>query len=244
MTVLSIPARDQQALDSATTRGLVLVPSPARCSELSPEQAVFRSLGRHLTRLEASLDDEVLGTTKALRFRNVRDEWPEAWEPSLYPIGVINSEITHESDCIVGKPAHGRDGTDIITEDGAWALWNLGEDVGDARVIIFAAYSSHAKALAQGVRDALTGDLDKRRRIVLPLPEAYLPPPFRTQFAVADFPVCAIALRGGGDNGADPIKSPGGAWRIDVRFTWQAPSLAARARIPDLVPILEIELET
>lgn len=218
--------RDQQAQDAALAAGRLVRPLSA---ELSPERAVRVALGWWLAGLEATVE----GSPQPLRPAYVGDQWAEGVKPSAYPSIVVLPRSATQRDALVAVP-YQLDGRDLISADDAWGLWRVGEDTGEGVVHVLASYASHREALAHAVQDALQGNLDTLQSLGLPLPEAALPEPFRRLLEPSQFPLARVSLSEPALNVDDELAAAGGVWRADVAFRWQAPRLAARARIPDL----------
>jgi hypothetical protein len=229
----------RQALEAA---GILRAPVAGETVELTPERAVFLALAWHLAETEATVERDN-GGFEALRFAEARDSWPDQWEPSDLPAAVIQSEFVRESDALIGTPCRIA-GEDVVTDE--LGLWVKGEDTGEARVTIFAAYQPHADALRAAVEKALEGDLNKFQSLILPLPQAAIPEAFRDRFAGADaLRVRLFLARSTGAKSA-ALEDQGitNRWRADVRFGWQALRLTARLRIPDLVATATVTVET
>jgi len=221
--------RDLQAQQALDALNLSPYPTGDSVSELTPERAVRVALAWHLGRIEARVE----GQSSPLRPRYVGDEWARGTEPAVYPSLTVLSRSTRPMDAQFGVPFR-LDGRDLLSADETWALWHQGEDVGDGLVHIFAAHKPQRDALAHAVQDALGGNLDTLQSLGLALPEAALPLAFQGVLPVAQLPRCRVALAGPSTPVDDALAASGGAWRADVPFTWQAPRLAARRRIPDL----------
>ncbi len=222
-------ARDLQAQAALDALGLSPYPTGDSVAELTPARAVRVALAWHLARLQARVE----GQSSPLSPRYVGDEWKRGVEPAVYPSLIVLSRSTREMDAQVEVPMR-LDGRDLISTDEAWALWHQGEDVGDGVVHVFAAHKPQRDALAHAVEDALGGNLDTLQSLGLALPEAFLPPSFQGVLPVERLPRCRVALAGSSTPVDDGLAASGGAWRADVPFSWQAPRLAARRRIPDL----------
>lgn len=222
-------SRDLSAQQLATDAGLLTVPSADDTAELSPERAVLVALGWHLGRVEVHVE----GTARPLKPARVTSEWPQGTAPASYPWLTVLGRTRTERDAMTGIPFR-LAGQDVISADEAWGLWRVGEDVGEGVVHVFASYEAHRSALAHAVEQALTGNLDTLQGLGLPLPEAFLPPPFRGLLDPRAFPLARVSLAGPGAPIDDDLGAAGGVWRADVPFTWQAPRLAARRRLPDL----------
>jgi hypothetical protein len=239
VTVVDI---DERAFEFWTSRGALTVPTADGGTDLSPEEAVFSALARHLSRIEARVESGRGDRHTALRFVDVNPRWKDAWRAAAYPSAAISSRSVNEWAAEVGRPMPhpARTGEDLFSADGEWALWDVGEDDGEGVVVIAASYEPHAKALAEAVRDALFGDLDRQQGITLPLPEAFLPAPFRGLLLAEQLPVARVAFRG--HEGTSEQDGESGVWRADIRFHWQAPRVAARKRIPDLIPKTSVQV--
>ena len=242
---LPISDRDQAALSLAYSSGRAMVSTPEWTSDLEPQEAVFTTVARHLANISAGVAD-LSGTDAApkastkIAFRNVLPRWPDAWSPALYPLAALSEKFTTPWDAIGGYPVrrtneHGV-AEDIVTDE--WALWELGEDVGEAVISIFASHNSHATALERAVVESLFADLDQHMAAVLPLPELYLPPPFVGVLPVEEFPKVRVSLAKGGSGETSERKD--NAWRVDVAFRWQAKRLTARPRVPDLTIVTKV----
>jgi hypothetical protein len=229
---IDMPARDREAFDAARAAGDLPTITAEVVSELTPEKAVLIGLARHLALVEARVENPQ-GAATTVRFVKMRDDWPAGPEPSQYPCATLLPQVTSEWDAITGVPVQ-IDGKDVISDDGAWALWKLGEDVGTAIVHVFACYEAHRDALCAAVEQALFGSLDRLQGLALPLPEDLLPPPFRGLLAVEDRPKARVAFEKGGGAVDDEGTGAGGVWRGDVFFRWQTSRYAARPRIADL----------
>ena len=229
-------SRDKAALDAFTASGQAFVPTPAGIGELSPQHGAFVSLARHLARLGVSVDSGDASAAKTLSFKTVFEHWPEAWVPSAMPSATLDVVYTSELRTLARAPIMNADGSDILSADGLWGLWLMGEDEGEGNVSIFTAYHAHTHALREGVMAAMSGDLDTTFSLQLPMPEAFVPPPFRAQLGVSDFPICEYSvLNRSESSGADNEgQARSNAWRMDVRFRWRAPRIAARPRLSDL----------
>ena len=232
-------ARDLAALLVVDQAGLTNVPTADSVSELAPEQAVETALAWHLARVEARVE----GNAQPLKPVRVDDQWAEGTDPTRYPALCVRGRTSTPRDAITGVPVQ-VDGQDVISDDGRWALWSVGEDVGEGFVHVFATYKAHRNALRRSVEEALSGDLNALTSLALPLPEAALPPPFVGLFDPAQFPRVRISLGGQSDNVDDESAAAGGIWRADVPFRWQAPRLSARPRIPDLKSALGVQIDS
>lgn len=222
--------RDLQAQRAIDALGLAPLPTADSVAELEPEMAVRVALAWHLARIEAHVE----GSPQPLRPAYIGEEWAEGVQPSKLPSLVVLGRSARQGDATLGIPYRDADGRDVISTDERWGLWRVGEDVGDGMVHVFAAHAPQRDALANAVQDALSGNLDTLQSIGLALPEAALPPAFAGLFAPEAFPRARVALAGQATPVDDGLAAQGGTWRADVPFTWQAPRLAARARIPDL----------
>lgn len=237
--------RDQAALDAATATGLCFVSDSDSTSELTPERAVMLSLSRHIARVTGRVESTGSAPAEAIEFADVRWEWPRAWEGALYPTAVLVSVSEAKRDAFASKPKRGISTIygkiDVTSPDEKWLLWSLGEDTGVIDVAIIAKAESAARALAKAVEDAVVGDLDKLQGCVLPLPEAFLPPPFQGVLDPTKFPICRL----------EPASSPNGtgdlssfaeanAWRIDVHVKWQAQRILARPALGVLRPVISV----
>lgn len=229
-------ARDKAALDAFTANGQAFVPSAASKGELSPQHGAFVSLARHLARLSVAVDSGDASPAKALSFKTVFEHWPESWVPSAMPSATLDAVFTDEIRTMVRTPLMSADGTDILSADGLWGLWLVGEDQGEGNVSIFTAFHAHTHALHEAVVEALQGDLDTTFSLQLPMPEAFIPPPFRAQMGIADFPICDISAANRSESGGaeNEGQARSNAWRMDVRFRWRAPRIEARPRLNDL----------
>lgn len=219
-------ARDQQAQQLALEAGRLVRPLTA---ELTPERAVRVALAWWLAGLEARVE----GSGQPLRPAYVGDQWSDGVRPASYPSLVLLPRSTQQRDALVAVPCQ-IGGRDLISVDEAWALWRVGEDVGEGVVHILANHAPQRDALASAVQDALQGNLDTLQSLGLPLPEAALPEPFRGLLEPGQFPIARVTLATAATNVDDELAAAGGVWRADVAFAWQAPRLAARTRIPDL----------
>lgn len=227
---------DQAAFDAAVASGLVQIPTADAVAELVPRQAVLTALQRLLERAEGRVENPS-GASKAIAFKRVLISWPSSWEPSVYPLAAIDIDVTDEMDAVAGVPVRIGD-EDVISPDDRWALWRRGEDVGEGTISVFATYEPQANALGAAVEDALGGNLDTRMAAVIPLPDAALPAPFQGRGDIGQ--VCRVQMIAGGTAPQTEQSVAANIWRVDVRFSWQAPRLAARRRIPDLVPIVDV----
>lgn len=227
--------RDLEAQQLADQRGHLVTPTADSLSELEPEEAVLLALAWHLGRIEARVE----GSAEGLRPRYVGHEWAEGTKPAQYPALVVLGRITAPRDALVSVPFTIGD-QDVISADDQWGLWRVGEDIGEGIVHVFASHKPQRDALLAAVQDALSGNLDTFQGLGLPLPEAFLPEPFRALFAPAAFPRARVSLAGQGAPVDDALAAAGGVWRADVPFTWQAPRLAARRRIPDLAAAVTV----
>lgn len=234
-------ADDLAARQALEASGILRAPLAGETVELSPERAVFLALSWHLAEVEATIERNN-GGHDALRFAETRDSWPDQWEPSDLPAAVLQSEFVRETDVLVGTPAR-IDGEDVVTDE--LGLWVRGEDTGEGRVTLFAAYQSHADALRTAVERALEGDLDKFQSLILPLPQAAIPEAFRDRFAGANALLVRVFLAPSTGTRAAALEDQGitNRWRADVRFGWQALRLTARPRIPDLVATATVTVE-
>lgn len=230
--------RDRQAQQLATDAGLLPFPTADSVAELEPEKAVQVALSWHLARVEARVE----GSPEPLKPRYAGSEWAQGTQPAQYPSLVVLGRTTTRRDAILGVPYLDADRRDVVSPDEQWALWRVGEDVGEAMVHIFASHEVQRDALANAVEDALQGNLDSLQALGLPLPEAFLPEPFRALFAPEAFPRARVALAGQATPVDDGLAAAGGVWRADVPFTWQAPRLAARRRIHDLAATLDVRV--
>jgi hypothetical protein len=246
-----ISPRDQQAIDLATSTGDLTVPTAQWVSELSAERGVSISLARHLARVEGAIEGPRSDFPQATRFVWVRDEWPTGTDPTSYPsatilpMGDIETAVRcspYRIDDETGAEAVGvydpddvaAIGTeDLVSADGQWALWVTGEDTGQLIVHVFASSRPQRNAMQTAVEQALHGSLDRLRGLALPLPEYYLPRPFRRLLPPSYFPraLCSFVSSARVD---DQGASASGIWRADIKLTWQALRLAARPRIADL----------
>lgn len=231
MSVFQPSPRDVAARQALEALGMLTPPAPEVSAELSPERSVMLAMAWHIGRIEARVEMPH-GGDRALRFRAVRFDWPRGTEPASYPAATVLPQTTTPSDAQVCTPVQDAGG-DIISADERWALWHVGEDVGEGLVHIFAAHQAHRDALAKAVEDAMHGDLDTLFGIALALPEMALPAPFRSVLEPAAFPRIHAWLHAS-DAPGEREAGETGIWRADVRFRWQAPRLLARARIPDL----------
>jgi hypothetical protein len=222
-------ARDLDAQRLADERGHLGITPVEGVAELEPEMAVRVALAWHLARTEAHVE----GSLQPLRPAYVGEEWARGTQPSAYPSLVVLGRTVRQRDTILAVP-YEVDGQDVISLDNAWALWRVGEDTGEGVVHVHASHAPQRDALANAVADALSGDLDRLQGIGLPLPEATLPRVFRGLLATARFPRARVALASAPIPVDDGAAAAGGVWRADVVFTWQAPRLAARRRLPDL----------
>lgn len=219
-------ARDQQAQQLALeARALVRPPT----AELTPDRAVRLALAWWLAGLEARVE----GSSRPLKPAYAGSEWAEGVKPANYPSLVVLPRSIRQRDALVGLP-YQLDGRDLISADEAWGLWRVGEDVGEGVVHVLASHAPQRDALASAVQDALQGNLDTLQSLGLPLPEAALPAPFQGLLEPGQFPRARVSLAEAASNVDDELAAAGGIWRADVAFTWQAPRLAARSRIPDL----------
>jgi hypothetical protein len=231
--------RDLEAQEAADQRGHLVAPKADSVSELEPEVAVLQALAWHLARLEARVE----GSAEPLRPVYVGHEWAEGTKPARYPSLVVLGRFASPRDALLGIP-YETDGRDVISDDEQWGLWRVGEDVGEAIVHVFAGHKPQRDALAAAVQDALSGNLDTLQSLGLPLPEAFLPPPFVGLFRPADFPRARVTLAGRAIPVSDAQAAQGGPWRADIPFVWQAPRLAARRRLPDLQSEVRVTVRT
>lgn len=229
--------RDLEAQQLADQRGHLVVPTADSLSELEPEEAVLLALAWHLGRVEARVE----GSAEGLRPRYVGHEWAEGTKPAQYPALVVLGRITSPRDAILAIPCV-VGGQDVISADNQWALWRVGEDIGEGVVHVFASHKPQRDALLAAVQDALSGNLDTLQGLGVPLPEAFLPEPFRALFAPEAFPRARVSLARAGAPVDDGLAAQGGVWRADVPFTWQAPRLSARHRLPDLAATLTVRV--
>lgn len=230
-------AEDDAALASTTDRGLSPLYSVQTFSELEPDRAVAESLRAQLRRVLGKIEDQ----GKPVAFEMVRVEWPTSWQDSPFPVAVIQLESTQQWDVILTKPygdgipcVRASDGTEILSADGEWMLSQLGEDVGQGRVAIFASSKPQGRALQTAVARAVSA--------FLPMPLAYLPEPIRPVLSARDRPLCrVVAEQGGGMSMAgDDVKA--NVWRFDVRFSWEAPRLYAVPAAGELRTIVDVSV--
>lgn len=239
--LLPISSRDKAALDLATSDGRLYVPTADAVSELSPARAVSISLARHLARISGRVENPMSSQGESVAFRRIDYEWPKAWDVALYPRAVVVPMSSRSDDALINRPfvvTTPAGATEIIGD--GFAMWRKGEDVGEIAISIFAPFASHAEALARAVRSALQGDLDLRDGAVLPLPEAYLAPPFRELLDVASLPVCSVRCKGGAGETDRAAEQEGNVWRADVLVAWQAPTFEARPALPAFNPVVNV----
>lgn len=233
MTVQPTPT-ELATMNAATSAGLMNVPAVTTVPELDARAAVFRALAWHLARVHARLEGPSAPTD--LSFKSVEDRWPESWRAADYPRATIMPVTTKVDDVLVYEPAHEFDvglGKEVDVVNDTHALWLRGEDVGEGTIIIVANREIEANALARAVRAALNGDLDRIVTLGLPLPEAYLPPPFAGRFPV----YANVKAASGGTALERAAQSESNAWRVDVHFKWQACTYESRPRLlPDFDP--------
>lgn len=221
MTALWTPA-DDAALDQLIRTRDIFLPQVISISELDPEQAVFEALGALISRLSVVVE----GGQSSIEFKSVYTSSPNAWDPAVFPSAAIDDIETHQYQVVQCTPARFHNGDDVIF--GKWALWDVGEDVGKAKVTIVAATNPEARALAEAVRQCLFADLNENRSSRLPMPRAFLPDPFRGK--VHKF--CRVTFIEGGGSIRDTDSPQQGLYRVEVRFSWQAPRISARPVLP------------
>jgi hypothetical protein len=208
---------DDAALDALIEQRVVFVPEASSLSELDPAQAVFESLAALLRRVRVTVE----GSFDPIQFKAVYTAAPNAWDRATFPACAIDDISTNQYQVTQCTPWTDR-GRDI--ESGGFALWQVGEDTGLAKVTVVAATNPEARALAESVRQCLFSDIDNRRGVRLPMPQAFIPPPFRGMVS----PVCRLLLAEGGGSITDVEGPKEGLYRVEVRFTWQAQRISAR----------------
>lgn len=232
MSVLLSP-RDQAALELATAEGWLHTPTVDDTAELTPARAVAVALATHLARVQGRIEDGG-GPGQRVAFARVLDAWPTGQEPAHYPALHLEDRAVSAWDAQLGIPEV-IDGQDVLSADGAWGLWRMGEDTGELVVHIFALHQPPRDALAAAVEQALFGGRpDRLQGLALPLPEAALPPPFHGLLEPARFPRAYVRLLEGARPVEDQDAGAGGVWRADLVVAWQAPRWAARPALPDM----------
>jgi hypothetical protein len=246
-------SRDIAALDLAVAAGLVTTTTGPLVAGQSVEQSVFEVVAYHLGRCRARVDDlSGRGRHQEIAFATVSAEWRDAWRAASgndaspngavgdsYPMAILSSEVRRETLGMNERPASDPSDAsdppvDWISPDDLYALWDRGEEDGEARVIVYATYQAHARALQAAVEVALRGATGGPASF--PLPEGYLPTPFQGAVAPALYPRCLVevTLPSFAAEREEGVKS--GAWRADVRFAWRANALVARPRTGDYDP--------
>jgi len=213
---------DDRALDEFVADGLAFLPDGVLVGELEPAQATFEAFAALLRRVSAQVE-----SGESIRLSSVHTQSPNAWEPQDLPAAVIDDEQTKEWDAYQGTP-YRENGQEISTKK--YALWHVGEDVGDARVTVTAPTSPQARALAEAVRQSLFSNIDTRQGLMLPLPQAFLPAPFRGRA----HPRCALWLNAGGGGINSTEGTSDALFRVVVRFRWRAPRISARPALHSL----------
>lgn len=224
---------DDAALDALIKQRIAFVPAASSLSELDPAQAVFESLAALLRRVRVTVE----GSFDPIVFRAVYTAAPNAWDAAKFPACAIDDITTNQYQVTQCTPWFEGD-NDI--KAGGFALWQVGEDTGLAKVTIVAATNPEARALAEAVRQCLFSDLDNRRGVRLPMPQAFLPPPFRGMVS----PVCRLLLAEGGGSITDVEGPKEGLYRVEVRFTWQAQRISARPIVDALNVAFDVTTET
>lgn len=224
---------DDAVLDEFLKERIAFVPDSISLAELDPAQAVFESLAALLRRTRVVVE----GSFEPLSFKAVYTASPNAWDRAVFPACAIDDISTNQYQVTQCTPwtVKGRD-----IEAGGFSLWQVGEDTGLAKVTVVAATNPEARALAESVRQCLFSDIDNRRGVRLPMPQAFLPPPFRGMVA----PVCRLLLAEGGGSITDVEGPKEGLYRVEVRFTWQAQRISARPTIDALNVDYDVTTET
>lgn len=215
---------DDSVLDEFIRLGFAPSGDDYMVSELEPAQATFEALAAFLRRARASVE-----VGEKLQFSSVHTQSPNAWEPQDLPAAVIDDEQTSEWDAYQGTP-YEEGGESVVSKDKRWALWKVGEDVGDARVTVTARTNPEARALAEAVRQSFFSNIDTRQGTVLPLPQAFLPLPVRGRAV----PRCAVWLEKGGGGTNSTEGTSDALFRVVVRFRWRAPRLSVRPALHSL----------
>lgn len=238
-----ISARDQAAFEAFATAGKFHVATSLPVAEHDTEHGVFLALAHVLRQVSARVEHADDGDTfKTLSFAVVHDDEPLQSDTPRYPAAYLESLTAAELDAmILGPVTEEEDGerVDVVTDE--WALWKLGEDSGEANVKIWATTEVETRAMAHAVRETLAGDIDTFVSMILPMPERYLPPPFRGRFAPEQTPSCAITLRD--SRGRPTPGAEAGVWSVDIEFGWRATRFTARPRIADFRPFLTVSTE-
>lgn len=247
-------SRDIAALDLAVASGLVQTTTGPLVPGQTAEHGVFEVLAYHLTRCRGRLEDLTgKGLHEELGFATVAPTWRDAWQGSAgsapggdgasgrsYPMAIFSSETRRElfSMSLRPEPDPSDPSVDWISPDDLYALWNRGEEEGEARVMIYASYQGHARALQAAVEHALRGGPATDGLAYFPLPDSFLPTPFQGVLHPAQARLVAVdVLLPSEAPEHDQLEGAAeGAWRADVRFSWRATSLVARPRTADYDP--------
>lgn len=219
---------DDEALEAFTQAGRCFVPAPVSMSELSPERAVFEALGAHLRRIQASVEGSSDQTAPA--FKIVWTNPPSNSDVATYPSASIRRVSIEEKDAITGTPYLDENGNDIVSDDGQFGLWQVGEDVGVLLVEVVAGYSLVTDALSRAVEDALSAADGAKEGAVLPLPLAFVPEMFRSKMTIPIRPLCLLHIEASG--AAQDVAQGDGRFTNEVRAMWQAPRLACKPFLP------------
>lgn len=242
---MSLSARDQAALDLATSEGRADAVTADLVPELGPGDAVRFMLAAHLGRVRARLEDRSgAGRHQELSFVRVTDTWPTSWQGAngelTYPLAIVSGVTDEELFGMNERPEPDPldPSVDWISPDGQYGLWRRGDAQGEGRVIVFASYEAQASALGTAVRRALQGGVASPGACALPLPEAALPVAFQGVLPASLFPLFVAWPVGSSVTAArdDESSADAGTWRADVPFKWTAPMLIGRPRQPDYDP--------
>ena len=203
-------------------RGTLLM--PCLRAEITAERGTFIVLQQTISKLTALVENG-----EEITFKQVLNEEPAAWDAGQYPTAAIVADNVSEADAVNGIPFEVND-KEIFSENGEFALWEVGEDYGDAHVAIVAGSSPEANALAECVRQLFWQDIDSSTILSLPLPLSYVPAPFRFAFAKSRLR-CDIWQS---DKSSDTAGSSTSEKRYqrNIHFHWKAPRIIGRPALP------------
>lgn len=202
-------------------RKQILLDPPCR-AEITAERGTMIALQHVIEKLTA-----IVEAGEVVSFQNVLNEEPAAWDPASWPSAALICDMVSEGDALNQIPLE-IDGHEVFSQDLDFALWEVGEDYGEAHVAVVAGHAPIANALAEAVRQLFWQNLDSSTILSLPLPLAYVPEPFRFAFAKSRLK-CDIWQS---DKSSDTSGSSGSDKRYqrNIHFRWKAPRIIGRLR--------------